>query len=103
MWTSSTAAAAPTAEPVASGPAQRSTSIGRSRLPPASSVALASARSPGPAVSIPARRRSSTAAMPRGSHDDAESRTCVTGGGTRRARHGLVAVWMAMMPPARTT
>ncbi len=108
MWTSSTAIAARIADSGASRPAHRSTSIGRSRLPPALSVALASARrtSPWPATILP--RRDSTADICSGSQEAAASITWVTGAGIVEPRgpsvvHDFTPEWMAMIPPASSS
>ena len=119
MWTSSIAVAARIAASPAPGPALSRTSIGRRRLPPASSVEPASAASVSPWPSSRRRSRSSTASMRAGSQASAASRTRVTGGGTaerftsclgsgprcaparrERLRPALAPEWMAMIPPA---
>ena len=122
MWTSSIAVAARIASSPAPGPALSRTSIGRRRLPPASSVEPASASSVEPCPSSRRLSRSSTASIRAGSHASAASSTMVTGGGTaerftpslgsgprgapariRAAQACLAPEWMAIIPPASRT
>ena len=107
------AVAARSADSPAPGPAQRSTNIGRRRLPPALSVERASPASASPCPSTSSASLASTLAIIAGSHDCAASITWVTGGGTaerfiqRYPLAGSVAQaprtpeWIAMIPPAR--
>ena len=86
MWTSSIAVAARTAASPPFSPAQSRTSIGRSRLPPAASVAAASSPSGSPWPPTASRSRSSTSPSRAGSQRLEASRTAVTGGGTAERR-----------------
>ena len=114
MWTSSIAVAARIAASPAAGPAQSRTSIGRSRLPPAASVAAASAASGSPWPATSSRRRSSTAAMrarqpaprrrpaPRHRRRDGLRFIGCPVGSTLRRLSRLAPEWIAMIPPAST-
>src|SRR4051794_24255960 len=86
MWTSSIAAAARTSSSPPCGPAQSRTSIGRSRLPPASRVAAASSPKVSPCPATAARSSSSASPRRAGSQRLEASRTAVTGGGTEEGR-----------------
>ena len=102
MWTSSIAVAARTAAAPPSGPAQSRTSSGRSRLPPAASVAPASAASSSPwpddllaqqVLDLGEARRQPAA---RGVEDRGDRRR-----DGRAAGHPAMPVWIVTMPPAR--
>ena len=86
MWTSSIALAARTAASPPRGPAQSSTSRGRSRLPPAASVAVTSSRSSSPWPAASSCSILSTAPSRVGSQALPASSTAVTGGGTAEER-----------------
>ena len=103
MWTSSIAAAARTAASPPSAPAQSRTSSGRSRLPPAASVAVASSPSELAVAGASLAQRLLHLAQPgrqpaaRGVEDRGDRRRDGRGAG-----HPRTPLWIAMIPPAST-
>ena len=109
MWTSSTAVAARIAPSPAPGPAQSRTSIGRSRLPPAASVAPASAAE----LAAVASDQRGEALLDRGHPPRQPGLGRVEDRGHRGrdaerftigplAQAGRAPEWIAMIPPAST-